>query len=443
VPEVVIKLRPRHSGQLRVIAGARRFNVLMCGRRFGKTALGTDLAANDALDGLRVAWFAPSYKLLDEVWRELVALLAGIPGAKKNEQQKWMSLPTGGVIECWTLESGDDVARGRAYDSAYIDEAGLVPQLLAIWSAAIRPTLADREGTAWFLGTPKGRGDFSTMFDWGQSPDYPEWSSWRMSTLDNPFIPPSEIEAMARELPDAVYRQEILGEPMDDADHPIGLIAVAECVGELSTAPPVIWGVDLARAVDYTVAIGLDAEGRVCHFDRWQSPWGLTRDRLTQLLGRKVWARVDSTGVGDPIVEDLQRNGCQVEAVTLSAKSKQNAVERLISAIQQRRIRYPDGLIRGELDMLTAERTAYGVRYQAAPGRHDDCVIALALAVEGWHAAGYSTPKEVRPPLRENQSGVSWDTGKTQGAESRKPQDRTRPPFRMPRRTGPSALDSL
>jgi hypothetical protein len=46
-------------------------------------------------------------------------------------------------------------------------------------------------------------------------------------------------------------------------------------------------------------------------------------------------------------------------------------------------------------------------------------------------------------PLRENQSGVSWDTGKTQGAESRKPPDRTRPPFRMPRRTGPSALDSL
>lgn len=424
------------------MAGARRFNALMCGRRFGKTALGVDLASNAALDGLAVAWFAPSYKLLDEVWRELVHRLGHLPGVKKNEQQKWMQLPTGGVIEAWTLEAGDDVARGRSYDRAIVDEAGLVPQLLTIFLTAIRPTLADRAGDAWFLGTPKGRGDFATMYDYGQMEDRSEWASWRMATTDNPHIPPSEIEAMAREMPDAVYRQEILGEPMDDADHPIGLMAVAACVGPLVDTPPVVWGVDLARAVDYTVAIALDEQGRVCRFERWQSQWGLTRDRLTAMIGKRTWARCDSTGVGDPIVEDLQRAGCQVEAVVLSARTKQAAVERMISAIQQGRITYPDGVLRAELDSLTAERMSYGVRYAAPSGRHDDCVMALALAVEGWHQAGFSVSKPpAKRPLHENKSAIDWSTGTDRPAAP--PPDRTRPPYRMPRRTGPSAVDSL
>ena len=67
--ECRVELRKRHPGQARIVGESRRFNVLMCGRRFGKTALGIDLGVEEALGGGRVGWFAPSYKYLEEAWR--------------------------------------------------------------------------------------------------------------------------------------------------------------------------------------------------------------------------------------------------------------------------------------------------------------------------------------------------------------------------------------
>lgn len=362
---------------------SRRFNVLMCGRRFGKTALGVDLASEAALDGHRVGWFAPTYKLLDEAWREIVATLNVIPGCVKNEQQKRIELPTGGVIECWSLD-GEDPSRGRKYHLAIIDEAGLVPRLSHVFHSAIRPTLADYQGGAWFLGTPKGVGDFSALWTLGQGADA-EWASWRMATTSNPFIAPSEIDKMRETMPELVFRQEILGEPVDTGEHPIGLEHIAACVSPLSIATPAIWGVDLARAVDYTVAVALDAGGHVTRLERWKAPWGVTRGRLNAILGDTV-TFIDSTGVGDPIVEDLQRAGRRAVATIFTMRSKQQMVEGLIAAIQQRRVRFPDGWLRGELECLTAERTALGTRYAApeGPDFHDDGVMALALAWSGY-----------------------------------------------------------
>ena len=399
-----VELRERHAGQAEVVDSAKRFNVLMCGRRFGKTALGVDLACEAALDGLTVAWLAPSYKLLDEAWRELVTTLQSVDGMDKNEQQKRLTLPTGGVIECWSLD-GEDPARGRKYHLAIIDEAGLVPRLAHIWNAAIRPTLADERGGAWFLGTPKGVGDFSALWNMGQDLHSEEWKSWRMPTASNPFIDAAEIEAMRLSMPELTFQQEILGLPVDSGEHPIGLEHIAACLSPLSEAEPAVWGVDLARAVDFTVAVGLDAGGHVCRLERWKAPWGVTRSRVASIVGRETIAYIDSTGVGDPIVEDLQRDGVKAVASIFTARSKQQWVEGLIAGIQQHRIHYPDGWLRGELESLTAERTALGTRYTAPEGLHDDGVMALALAWFGYSQVVHperDAPKNREP--RQNES---------------------------------------
>lgn len=434
---VEVALRTLHPGQQQILAQRKRFNVLMCGRRFGKTAFGEDLADNAALDGLSVGWFAPTYKLLDEAWRALRTTLSPIPGIRANATQMRIELPTNGVIEGWSLEGGDDVARGRKYHLVIIDEAGLVPGLLRIWYAAIRPTLADYEGEAWLLGTPKGIGDFSTCYDYGQSPDYPEWASWRMTTRDNPYIKPTEIDAMKREMPAAIFEQEVEGKPIDDANHPIGLQAIAACVGPLSTKPPVVYGLDLAKSVDYTVLLGLDEDGKVCRFDRFQHPWGLTRGTLGTMMDKKIWTRADSTGVGDPMVEELQRDGYPVEGIVLNARNKQQAVETLIAAIQQKQITFPDGHIKAELYSLTCERTAYGIRYEALEGRHDDCVIALAFAVEGWKLMGYGQP------LRTTIDRVRMDTDQYAKEARVKPDAREvhRAPWESPSETPSFPVD--
>ena len=67
-----------HTGQLRVLSESSRFNVLECGRRFGKTHLGVQLALEKAIDGCEVGWFAPTYRYLADPWRDLEQSLNAI-----------------------------------------------------------------------------------------------------------------------------------------------------------------------------------------------------------------------------------------------------------------------------------------------------------------------------------------------------------------------------
>ena len=370
---------------MRVIEGARRFNVLECGRRFGKTTLGVDLAIDKALDGKPVGWFAPTYKLLADAWRELVAGTEPV-AVRVDRQEHRIELLTGGVIECWSLDTPDP-ARGRKYARVLIDEAGIVRDFEQAWNGAIRPTLADYQGDAWFFGTPRGRNYFHQLYTKGQEARA-EWISWRFGTVENPAIAPAEVEAARADMPTAVFEQEFLGIPADDGGNPFGLAAIRACVGALSAASPAVWGVDLAKSQDWTWAIALDGAGAVCVSDRWQGPWSATLERVAGLVTKSnARAVIDSTGVGDPIVEQLQtRCGGLVEGFHFTAQSKQQLMEGLAAAIHQRTVTIPDGPLVAELESYTYEYTKGGVRYTAPDGLHDDGVCALALAVRARSA---------------------------------------------------------
>jgi hypothetical protein len=378
--ELVVRRPTLHAAQAQVVAEADRFNVLQCGRRFGKTTLGEDLVLDPALDGYPTAWFAPTYKLLDEVWRGLVRATADIV-RHIDKQQRRIELITDGVIDFWSLDN-DDPARGRKYKRAVIDEAGIVRDLQDKWTAAIRPTLADYQGDAWFLGTPKGRGYFHTLWLKGQQGE-PGWASWRFGTIANPHIAADEVESARRDIPESAFKQEFLGEPADDAGNPFGAAAIRACVGPMSAHAPAVWGIDLAKSQDWTWAIALDGSGAVCRSERWQGPWSATLQRIIALVGSGT-ALVDSTGAGDPIVEQLQREGRGTfEGYKFSAESKQRLMEGLAVAIQSRRVTLPDDpVLIGELEAYEYEFTRTGVRYSAPEGLHDDGVCALALAVQ-------------------------------------------------------------
>src|ERR1035438_6839098 len=155
---IPLKLMAPHPAQLRLIQESQRFNVVCCGRRWGKTVLGMDRLIQAALEGKPVAWFSPTYRLLGDVWRELLCVLA--PAIRqKSEQEKRLELINGGVIELWSLDSAD-AGRRRKYAVVVIDEAAMVPALEQAWQQSIRPTLTDLKGCAWFLSTPKGMNYF-------------------------------------------------------------------------------------------------------------------------------------------------------------------------------------------------------------------------------------------------------------------------------------------
>ena len=350
----------------------------MCGRRFGKTYLGKRLIGDVAIDGMPAAWFAPSYKYLLDVWEGINTYLAPLI-TKSSQQDRRIRLVSGGEVDFWTLED-KDAGRGRKYKRAVIDEAGIIKDLETIFLHAIRPTLTDLKGDAWMLGTPKGRNFFNQCFLKGQNGE-PNWASWRFGTADNPTMDAEEVESAKKEMANypGAFEQEYLGIPADDGANPFGLAAIRKCVKPVSNQPATVFGIDLAKSHDWTWLIGLDASGNQCVSERWQSDWKQTEDRIVRTI-EGVPALIDSTGVGDPIVENLQRRCPIVEGFKFTAPSKQQLMEGLAASIQQSDIGFYDEALIRELETFEFEYTKTGVRYTAPMGLHDDGVCALALA---------------------------------------------------------------
>ena len=100
-------------------------------------------------------------------------------------------------------------------------------------------------------------------------------------------------------------------------------------------------------------------------------------------MNKNITGFIDSTGVGDPIAEEITSSLFGVQGFKFSANSKQQLIEGLMSAIHQKLIKFPKGVITDELEVFEYKFTASGVKYAARDGFHDDSVIALALA---WKA---------------------------------------------------------
>lgn len=384
-----VRLFKLHDAQREVLNSRQRFNALVCGRRWGKTAFLARMAAHHALKGRTVGWFAPNYKVLDDSWRLLNRVLRPAT-TKSNKTERRIDLLTGGVIEFWTLQD-PDAGRSRRYHVAVIDEAGLVRDLADRWYEAIRPGLMDYKGAAWLAGTPKGRNFFATAYALGQDPQTTDWASWRMPTWTNPAIQSEEIDAIRRAMPERSFRQEIEAEFLEDAGGVF--LGVRACIDRGRTTSAGLTaqsaiGVDLARLEDFTVVTVVSADLVQQEMHRWQRvPWSQTVERIVNIVTRWQPRRVvvDSTGVGDPIHEALAArlgHRTMVESFKFTANSKQQLVDNLALLIERGAIRLVDDPVQ------TEELVAYsyeplpggGVRSSAPAGMHDDTVMALALA---------------------------------------------------------------
>ena len=161
---------------------------------------------------------------------------------------------------------------------------------------------------------------------------------------------------------------------------PFGMIAIRDCVQPMSNEKPVCFGLDLAKSVDWTCLIGLDRARKICVFERFQKPWNDTTETIRRIVGN-VPCLTDSTGIGDSILESLQKDGRRnFEGFKFTSPSKQQLMEALSLSIQKQEIGFPEGVITHELESFEYEYTRTGVRYSAPSGMHDDTVCALALA---------------------------------------------------------------
>lgn len=368
-----IKLPKPHAAQKQVLDSDARFRVMMCGRRFGKSLISQNISIETGLKRQHVAYITPTYQLGKMFFKEICKILPD-KVYKKNETDLLIDFVTGGSVRFYTGERLDAM-RGTKFHLVIIDEASYIPNLEEGWNNSIRPTLTDYKGKAIFLSTPRGKNYFYSMFMRGGETD---WESFKFTTYDNPHIDPTEVDAAAAQLPAVVFKQEYLADPMENAANPFGSEFIYACT-KTTQGTAAYYGIDLAKSVDWSVIIGMDKQGNVVHFERFQKDWLQTKETISR-LPKNLPIVIDSTGVGDAIVEELQKKFTQMHGFKFTATSKQQLLESLSSAIQTKSISYPDGPIKQELEVFEYTFTPTGVRYSAPQGFHDDCVIALALA---------------------------------------------------------------
>lgn len=387
---ITLSLPKPHRAQAKIKSEARRFNVVILGRRAGKTVLGIDRLVEPALQGYPVAWFSPTYKMLSEVWRAVRNLLQPVT-AKRDAQEHRIELITGGVVDMWSLDN-PDVARGRKYKRIVCDEWAMVANAEEAWQNVIRPTLADYQGDAWFLTTPKGRNFAWTMYQWGIEPAMHEWACWQMPTGVNPFIDPGEIEAMRQEMPEAVFRQEVLAEFLENE----GAVFrnIKDCLKAPKGATPdehrghhIVAGVDWGKHNDFTaISVVCSTCRREVALDRFNKiDYAFQRERLRALCD--AWhvghIEAESNAMGEPVIEQLQREGLPVSGFQTTATSKPPLIESLALAFEREECQWIDDPVwTGELEAYERKVSATTGRssYSAPEGLHDDTVMARALA---------------------------------------------------------------
>jgi hypothetical protein len=201
-----------HDGQLEVLDDSRRFRVVACGRRWGKTTFAvadTLIFAAETPDSL-VWWVSSTH---DQTRIAMRMLLQAVPPDARdvNLSEKTVTLWNGSRFMFRSANKHDNL-RGEGVDYLVIDEAAFIEQ--EAWYSSLRPTLADTRGSALLISTFQGENWFYELYERGQDDSFEDWGSYRYPTINNPFIHPDEIDEARRTTPRAQFEQEWEANPL-------------------------------------------------------------------------------------------------------------------------------------------------------------------------------------------------------------------------------------
>lgn len=187
----------------------QRWAIVVAHRRAGKTVACVNELIKAALtfkgsDG-RFAYVAPFYSQAKSVaWDYLKRFSAPIPGITINESELRIDYPNGSRIKLYGADNADSL-RGLFFDGLVADEYG--DWKPSVWGYVIRPALADRQGWAVIIGTPKGRNQFWELYQSAEKSQ--SWLAMTLRASETGLLPESELAALREELTDDAWRQEM------------------------------------------------------------------------------------------------------------------------------------------------------------------------------------------------------------------------------------------
>jgi hypothetical protein len=183
---------------------------MVCHRRAGKTVASIHDLQDAALRCERLrprfAYISPFLKQSKTVaWDYLRDAMTPLRvlGAATNESELRADYHNGGQVRLYGADN-PDALRGIYLDGVVLDEyADMDPRL---WAEIIRPALADRQGWAVFIGTPKGRNAFYEI--WQRAQSDPDWYALMLKASETGLVEAGELELARRDLSEDQYAQE-------------------------------------------------------------------------------------------------------------------------------------------------------------------------------------------------------------------------------------------
>ena len=205
---VEVPYRPREY-QLEVHKSRKRFSVLVCHRRFGKSVLSINELIKTAADKPRslCAFIAPTYRQGKSIaWEYLKFYTQPLLkiGGTRNESELRIDLFNGSRIQIFGADNPDSI-RGLGFDAVVLDEYAIMAP--RVWTEIVRPAVADKLGWVLFIGTPMGHNQFWEVYDYALR-GHDDWYGKLYRASDTKVIPVEELEQARSIMTPEQYEQE-------------------------------------------------------------------------------------------------------------------------------------------------------------------------------------------------------------------------------------------
>jgi len=205
---VEVPYRPREY-QLEVHKSRKRFSVLVCHRRFGKSVLSINELIKTAADKPRslCAFIAPTYRQGKSIaWEYLKFYTQPLLkiGGTRNESELRIDLFNGSRIQIFGADNPDSI-RGMGFDAVVLDEYAIMAP--RVWTEIVRPAVADKLGWVLFIGTPMGHNQFWEVYDYALR-GHDDWYGKLYRASDTKVIPVEELEQARSIMTPEQYEQE-------------------------------------------------------------------------------------------------------------------------------------------------------------------------------------------------------------------------------------------
>lgn len=318
------------------------------------------------------------FKMLDHIPESLIA--------NKNATDLKITLINGSVIQLIGADNFEKSGVGTNPIGVVMSEYSInKPE---VWNF-IRPILAVNGGWAIFNFTPRGQNHAYQLLEMAK--DNEEWFTQVLTVADTGILSPEDIEREKREgMSQAMIDQEFYCKFIESATSFFKNITDVCTLEESPHNPLHVFqmGVDLAKYNDYTVISVIDLNTfEQVYLDRFnQLDWNLQKAKIEAVyhkFGRPV-GFIDASGVGDPIVEDLNRKGINLEAVKFNESNRKDMLTNLSIKMEQGIIRLlRDPILMDELGYFQYEMSERGkLKIKVPDNLHDDTVFGTALSVK-------------------------------------------------------------